>query len=98
MAPLALSVARRAEAKAATTLGVAAHGPDLAAHINELEAVPRQLAERFPIAGEDRRHRAVRRIFDFVTIDHIEMSHGFTGRLIDFDIKSKSIQAIGLAI
>lgn len=67
-----------------TTLRVAAHGPNLAAHIDELEAIPRQLAKRLPIARENRRHRAVRRVFDFVAIGRIEMSHGIT-RLIVFE-------------
>ena len=39
------------EAEYGTTLCVATHGPNLAAHIYELETIPRQLAECFPIAG-----------------------------------------------
>ena len=66
----------------APALSVAAHGPDLTAHIDELEAVPRQFAECLPIARENRRHRAVRCVFDFVTIGRIEVSHGITDLIV----------------
>jgi hypothetical protein len=59
-------------------LSAAAHRPNLAAHIDELKATPRQLAERLPIARENRRHRAMRRVFDFMTIGRIEVLHGTT--------------------
>jgi hypothetical protein len=73
------------EAKCAPTLCVATHRPNLAAHIDQLETMPRQFAERLPIAGQDRRHGAAFRIFDFVTICQIEVSHGITDGLVVFD-------------
>jgi hypothetical protein len=81
-----------------TTLRVATHGPNLAAHVYELETIPRQLAECFPIAVQNRRHCAVLRIFDFVTIGQVEMSHGISNRLIVFNNAARVIQAIGRAI
>ena len=86
------------EAEFETMLCVATHGPNLAAHIDELETIPRQLAECFQIAGQNRRHCAVLRIFDFVTICQIEMSHGITDWLVVFDNVRRVIQAIGRAI
>jgi hypothetical protein len=53
----------------------ATHGPNLAAHIDEIKAVPRQLAKCFGIAECYRRLRAKHRIRDLVAILLIEMPH-----------------------
>jgi hypothetical protein len=57
------------------SLVAATHGPNLAAHIDKVKAVPRQLAKCFGIAGYDRRLRAMHRIRDLVAILLIEMPH-----------------------
>jgi hypothetical protein len=60
----------------------ATHGPNLAAHIDQVKAVPRQLAERFGIAGYDRRMHAKPRIRDLVAILLIEMPHRISNRSV----------------
>ena len=79
-------------------LCVAPHRPNLTAHIDELESISRQLAEGFPIAGQNRSHCAVRRIFDFVAIGQIEMPHGISDKLVVLDNVANFIEAIGRTI
>src|SRR5271165_2394100 len=59
-------------------LCAAAQGPDLAAHFHEIKPVPRQFAERFEIAGQDRGPRARLRVPDFVTVVRSEVPHGIS--------------------
>src|SRR5580692_3366428 len=51
------------------------HGPDLAAHINEMKSAPRQFAHGDDIAAMHRRPGVGRRVFDLMMVPHVEMLH-----------------------
>jgi hypothetical protein len=78
-------------------LRFANHDPDFAAHVDQVESVVRQLAERLRIGGQNRRQSATRRIFDFVAICQIEMPHGITDSVMVFDEAGGNYMAIGPA-
>src|SRR5882757_859866 len=51
------------------------HRPDLAAHIDQMEAASRQFTHGDDIAAMHRRPRVGRRVLDLVTVSHVEMLH-----------------------
>src|ERR1700734_4337895 len=56
---------------------LAMHRPDLAAHINEMKSAARQFAHGDDIAAMHRRPGVGRRIFDLMTVSHVEMLHRY---------------------
>jgi hypothetical protein len=71
---------KRLKMLAQRRLFAAAHGPNLAAHIDEVEAVPRQFAECFGIARYDRGLHAKPGVGDLVTVLLIEMPHWISNK------------------
>ena len=57
------------------TLALAMHRPDLAAHIDQMKSAPRQFAHGDDIAAMHRRPGVGRRVFDLMTVSHVEMLH-----------------------
>jgi hypothetical protein len=56
-------------------LALAMHRPDFAAHINEMKSAPRQFAHSDDIAAMHSRPGVGRRVFDLMTVSHVEMLH-----------------------
>ena len=56
-------------------LALAMHRPDLAAHINEMKSAARQFAHGDDVAAIHRRPSVGRRVFDLMTVSHVEMLH-----------------------
>src|SRR6185437_10786036 len=56
-------------------LAHAAHGPDFAAHVDEVKAAPREFAPGHDVAAVDRRPGVRRGVFDLVTVSGMEMLH-----------------------
>src|SRR6185437_6152488 len=56
-------------------LASAAHGPDFAAHVDEVKAAAREFAPGHDVAAVHRRPGVRRGVFDLVTVSGMEMLH-----------------------
>jgi len=51
------------------------HRPELAAHVDQMKSAARQFAHGDDIAAMHRRPSVWRRVFDLMTVSHVEMLH-----------------------
>src|SRR5271155_136317 len=61
------------------------HGPDFAAHVDEMESASRQLADRHRVACMHGRPGAWRRVFDLMKVSGVEMLHRSLLNLLQSD-------------